>query len=153
MQVSELGLQTVSPLDRLEHALQRPVAFIIVPIFAFANAGVYLSMSTLVDVFNSSLTWGVTLGLLLGKPIGVTLGVWIAVRVGARLPLGVNWLQVLGIAFLSGIGFTVSLFVTELSFESDHLLTRAKVGILGASLLSGIIGYMLLRSVKKVTNY
>ena len=153
MQVSELGLQTVSPLDRLEHALQRPVAFIIVPIFAFANAGVYLSMSTLVDVFNSSLTWGVTLGLLLGKPIGVTLGVWIAVRVGARLPLGVNWLQVLGIAFLSGIGFTVSLFVTELSFESDHLLTRAKVGILSASLLSGIIGYMLLRSVKKVTNY
>ena len=110
-------------------------------------------MSTLVDVFNSSLTWGVTLGLLLGKPIGVTLGVWIAVRVGARLPLGVNWLQILGIAFLGGIGFTVSLFVTELSFESDHLLTRAKVGILGASLLSGIIGYMLLRSVKKVTNY
>ena len=150
MQVSELGLQTISPLDRLEHALQRPVAFVIVPIFAFANAGVYLSMSTLVDVFSSSLTWGVTFGLLLGKPIGITLGVWIAVRAGARLPLGVNWLQILGIAFLGGIGFTVSLFVTELSFETDQLLTSAKVGILVASLLSGIIGYMLLRSETKI---
>ena len=152
IQVSELGRQTVSPLDRLEHSLQRPVAFVIVPIFAFANAGVYLSMSTLVDVFSSSLTWGVTLGLLLGKPIGVTLGVWLAVRAGARLPLGVNWSQVIGIGFLSGIGFTVSLFVTELSFEANELLTSAKVGILVASLLSGIIGYMLLRVVTNTTN-
>ena len=152
IQVSELGLQTVSPLDRLEHSLQRPVAFVIVPIFAFANAGVYLSMSTLVDVFSSSLTWGVTLGLLLGKPIGVTLGVWLAVRAGARLPLGVNWSQVIGIGFLSGIGFTVSLFVTELSFEANELLTSAKVGNLVASLLSGIIGYMLLRVVTNTTN-
>ena len=88
----------------------------------------------------------------MGKPIGVTLGVWIAVRAGARLPLGVNWSQVIGIAFLSGIGFTVSLFVTELSFEANELLTSAKVGILVASLLSGIIGYMLLRAVTNTTN-
>ena len=145
IQVSELGRQTVSPLDRLEHALQRPIAFVVVPIFAFANAGVYLSMSTLVDVFSSSLTWGVALGLFLGKPIGVTLGIWIAVKAGAKLPLGVNWLQVIGIGFLGGIGFTVSLFVTELSFETEELLTNAKVGILAASLLSGLIGYMLVR--------
>ncbi|MBG92968.1 MAG: Na+/H+ antiporter NhaA [Chloroflexi bacterium] len=151
MQVSELGRQTISPLDRLEHTLQRPVAFAIVPIFAFANAGVYLSMDTLVDVFNSSLTWGITLGLLLGKPIGVTLGVWIAVKLGARLPLGVNWLQIVGIGFLGGIGFTVSLFVTELSFNTNELLTNAKVGILVASLLSGIIGYILLRTVTRAT--
>tara|TARA_B100000029_G_scaffold512072_1_gene607764 strand:- start:7175 stop:8512 length:1338 start_codon:yes stop_codon:yes gene_type:complete len=151
MQVSELGRQTISPLDRLEHTLQRPVAFAIVPIFAFANAGVYLSIDTLVDVFNSSLTWGITLGLLLGKPIGVTLGVWIAVKLGARLPLGVNWLQIVGIGFLGGIGFTVSLFVTGLSFDTNELLTNAKVGILVASLLSGIIGYILLRTVTRAT--
>ena len=102
-------------------------------------------MSTLVDVFSSSLTWGVALGLFLGKPIGVTLGIWIAVKAGAKLPLGVNWLQVIGIGFLGGIGFTVSLFVTELSFETEELLTNAKVGILAASLLSGLIGYMLVR--------
>ena len=66
------------------------------------------------------------------------------------MPLGVNWLQILGIAFLGGIGFTVSLFVTELSFETDQLLTSAKVGILVASLLSGIIGYMLLRSEQRL---
>jgi len=152
IQVSELGRQTVSPLDRLEHALQRPIAFVVVPIFAFANAGVYLSMSTLVDVFSSSLTWGVALGLFLGKPIGVTLGIWIAVKAGAQLPLGVNWLQVIGIAFLGGIGFTVSLFVTELSFETEELLTNAKVGILAASLLSGLIGYILLRVLTSTKN-
>ncbi len=147
--ISEVGQKTVSPLDRLEHSLQRPVAFVVVPIFALANAGVELTPSTLDDVFTSSLTWGVTLGLLLGKPIGVTLGVWLAVRAGAALPLGVTWGQVVGMSLLGGIGFTVSLFVTELSFESEALLTDAKVGILLASALAGGLGFFLLRLVTR----
>ena len=149
LEIAQVGQQAVSPLDRLEHALQRPVAFVIVPIFALANAGVELSPDTLGDVFSSSLTWGVALGLLLGKPIGVTLAVWLAVRGGAHLPLGVTWAQVLGMSLLGGIGFTVSLFVTELSFEAEALLTDAKVGILLASALAGVLGYGLLRVVTR----
>jgi NhaA family Na+:H+ antiporter len=143
--IAEVGQKAVSPLDRLEHSLQRPVAFVVVPFFALANAGVELSMDTLGDVFSSGLTWGVSLGLLIGKPIGVTLGVWVAVKAGARLPLGVTWTQVVGMSLLGGIGFTVSLFVAELSFDSEALLTDAKVGILLASAVAGTLGYAMLR--------
>ena len=149
LEVAEVGQKAVSPLDRLEHSLQRPVAFVVVPIFALANAGVELSPDTLGDVFTSSLTWAVTLGLVLGKPIGVTLGVWLAVRAGARLPLGVTWVQVIGVSLLGGIGFTVSLFVAELSFETEALLTDAKVGILLASAVAGALGYAMLRVVTR----
>ena len=149
LEIAEVGQKAVSPLDRLEHSLQRPVAFVVVPLFALANAGVELSPDTLGDVFTSSLTWGVTLGLVLGKPIGVTLGVWLAVRAGARLPLGVTWAQVLGVSLLGGIGFTVSLFVAELSFEPGLLLTEAKVGILLASTVAGALGYGMLRIVTR----
>ncbi len=149
LQIAEVGRQAVSPLDRLERSLQPPVAFVIVPFFALANAGVVLSMDTLGDVFTSSLTWGVALGLLLGKPIGVTLGIWLAVKAGARLPLGVTWMGVVGMSLLGGIGFTVSLFVTELSFEAEALLTDAKVAILLASTLAGALGYMMLRVVTR----
>ena len=149
LQIAEVGRQAVSPLDRLERSLQPPVAFVIVPFFALANAGVVLSMDTLGDVFTSSLTWGVALGLLLGKPIGVTLGIWLAVKAGARLPLGVTWMGIVGMSLLGGIGFTVSLFVTELSFEAEALLTDAKVAILLASTLAGALGYMMLRVVTR----
>jgi NhaA family Na+:H+ antiporter len=145
LQIAEVGRQAVSPLDRLERSLQPPVAFVIVPLFALANAGVVLSIDTLGDVFTSSLTWGVALGLLIGKPIGVTLGIWFAVKAGARLPLGVTWRGVIGMSLLGGIGFTVSLFVTELSFEAEALLTDAKVAVLLASTLAGVLGYMILR--------
>ncbi|MDA0353546.1 MAG: Na+/H+ antiporter NhaA [Chloroflexi bacterium] len=151
LEIAEVGQKAVSPLDRLEHSLQRPVAFVIVPIFALANAGVELSPDTLGDVFGSSLTWGVALGLLLGKPIGVTLGIWLAVKAGARLPLGVTWLQVIGMSLLGAIGFTVSLFVTELSFETELLLVDAKVGILLASAVAGGLGYGMLRVVTRPT--
>jgi len=149
LQIAEIGRQAVSPLDRLERALQPPVAFVIVPFFALANAGVELSVDTLGDVFTSSLTWGVALGLLLGKPIGVTLGIWIAVRLGARLPLGVTWTGVMGMSLLGGIGFTVALFVTELSFETEILLTDAKMGILMASAIAGVVGYLVLRAITR----
>jgi NhaA family Na+:H+ antiporter len=149
LQIAEVGRQAVSPLDRLERSLQPPVAFVIVPFFAFANAGVVLSMDTLGDVFTSSLTWGIVLGLLLGKPIGVTLGIWLAVKAGARLPLGVTWMGVIGMSLLGGIGFTVALFVADLSFEAEALLTDAKVAILLASTLAGALGYMMLRVVTR----
>jgi len=142
-----VGRQAVSPLDRLERALQPPVAFVIVPFFALANAGVELSLDTLGDVFTSSLTWGVVLGLLLGKPIGVVLGIWLTVKAGARLPLGVTWMGIFGMSLLGGIGFTVSLFVTELSFEAEALLTDAKVAVLLASVLAGTLGYLVLLRV------
>jgi Na+:H+ antiporter, NhaA family len=151
LQIAEVGRQAVSPLDRLERALQPPVAFVVVPLFALANAGVVLSMDTLGEVFTSSLTWGVALGLLLGKPIGVTLGIWLAVKAGARLPLGVTWMGIFGMSLLGGIGFTVSLFVAELSFEAEALLTDAKVAILVASALAGTLGYLMLRVVTRPT--
>jgi NhaA family Na+:H+ antiporter len=147
LQIAEVGRQAVSPLDRLERALQPPVAFVIVPFFALANAGVELSLDTLGDVFTSSLTWGVVLGLLLGKPIGVVLGIWLTVKAGARLPLGVTWMGIFGMSLLGGIGFTVSLFVTELSFEAEALLTDAKVAVLLASVLAGTLGYLVLLRV------
>ncbi len=145
LQIGDVGRRAVSPLDRLERQLQPPVAFGVVPLFALASAGVELSPETLGDVFQSSVTWGVALGLVLGKPIGITLAVWLVVRAGAQLPLGVTWRGIVGMSLLGGIGFTVALFVTELSFDADDLLVSAKMGILVASLVAGLVGYLVLR--------
>jgi NhaA family Na+:H+ antiporter len=134
-----------TPLDRLEHALNPWVAFLIVPLFALANAGVDLRGDALASAFGESITWGIAAGLFLGKPAGILLGTWLAVRLGAQLPAGATWPGILGVGAVAGIGFTVALFVAQLAYPDEALLTHAKVGIFAGSIASGLVGYLLLR--------
>ena len=140
-----------SPLHRLEHALHKPVAFIVVPIFGFANAGVSfagVSLATLLD----PLTLGVAAGLLVGKLIGVFGSVVLLVKTGlADLPAEASWGQTLGVALLCGIGFTMSLFIGLLAFEDPLLQDRVKFGILAGSLLAGLAGYAILSASRRET--
>lgn len=145
LQVRDQLEHAIPPLDRLEHGLSNWVAFLIVPIFALANAGVDLRGDALGNALSSPIAWGVTLGLLLGKPIGITIATWLAVKVGAEFPAGVSWLGVISVGFLAGIGFTVAIFVANLAYEDAGRLTGAKVGIFTASIIAGVLGYVLLR--------
>ena len=132
------------PLHRMEHTLHPWVTFFVMPVFALANAGVVLG-GNITDTLLEPVTAGVVLGLLLGKPIGITLASWLAVRSGiASLPAGVSWGHIHAAGWLGGIGFTMSLFVAGLAFADERLLTMAKLGILAASLVAGIIGSVLL---------
>ena len=142
--LSDLSEQAISPLDRIEHRLLPWSAFLVVPLFAFANAGVDLRGGVLEEATSSSLALGVGLGLLVGKPVGVTIATWIAVRLGAELPAGVTWLGVFAVGLIAGIGFTVALFVTELSYDQEALLAQAKVGIFIASVVAGVLGLLML---------
>jgi NhaA family Na+:H+ antiporter len=134
-----------TPLLRVEHMLHGWVSYFIMPLFALANAGVSLAGGA----GSMNITLGVAVGLILGKQVGVTLFSFLAVKTGlADLPEGVTWKHVYGVSLLAGIGFTMSLFVADLAFGSGAALDSAKLGILGGSLLSGIGGYLLLRSIK-----
>jgi len=137
------------PLVQLEHSLQPWVTFVVMPLFALSNAGVVLSGNPLATLLNP-VSLGIILGLFIGKQVGITLAVWLLVKTGlAQLPHGLTWRHIHGVAMLAGIGFTVALFVTELAFaENHHLVAEAKTGILFASLLSGVVGFMLLRGVQ-----
>ncbi|WP_417246942.1 Na+/H+ antiporter NhaA [Celeribacter sp.] len=134
-----------SPLHSLEHALSPYVFFLIVPIFAFANAGVVLSGVTLADVF-SPLPLGIALGLIAGKQIGVFGMTWALVKLGiARKPFGATWLHIYGVSALAGIGFTMSLFIGGLSFEDAFYMNEVRIGVLSGSVISAIIGFTVLR--------
>ncbi len=135
-----------SLLHILEHALQRPVAFVIVPIFGFANAGVSFEKAGW-ETLGEPLTIGVALGLLLGKLVGVFGASALAIRLGlATLPFRASWLHMVGVALLCGVGFTMSLFIALLAFPDSQLLQeKAKLGILGGSLLAGVAGWVVLR--------
>ena len=133
------------PLLRLEHALHGVVSYAIMPLFAFANAGVALGDAG--GLSFDRVAAGVILGLLVGKPLGVMLFSWIAVKLGwASLPAGVSWRHVFGAAWLAGIGFTMSLFVGSLAFGESPLYDAAKVGILVGSAVAGIIGWRVYSS-------
>ena len=133
-----------APLLRMEHALHGWVAFGIMPLFALANAGVTFG-GAMGDVLTNPITLGIVLGLVVGKQIGVTAFAWLAVRLGwAALPAGISWRQIHGVSALCGIGFTMSLFIANLAFADALLLDSAKVGILAASVVSGLIGWFLL---------
>ena len=135
-----------SPLRELEHDLHGPVAYVILPLFAFANAGLSLTGMTLESLFHP-VTIGIWLGLFLGKPIGIMTFVGVAVYFGlARLPKGTNWLQLLGVAFACGIGFTMSLFIAGLAFEhgSGGYFNLDRLGVLVGSALSAICGALIL---------
>ena len=134
-----------SPLKSLEHALHPSVAFGILPVFAFANAGVSLSGLSLESLLHP-VPLGIALGLFVGKQIGVFGFTWIAVKTGlGRLPEGVGWPQVYAVALLTGIGFTMSLFIGTLAFADETYSAGIRIGVLGGSILSAIAGYTLLR--------
>ncbi len=136
-----------SPLRELEHELHKPVAFFIVPIFAFANAGVPLTGLGW-DDFLQPVTLGIILGLFVGKQVGVFVVSWVLIRFRlASLPAGASWPQLYGVALLCGIGFTMSLFIGSLAFEhlGQEYFKPARLGILVASFLSALVGYLVLR--------
>ncbi|KMK85950.1 Na+/H+ antiporter NhaA [Pectobacterium brasiliense] len=138
-----------SPATTLEHGLQTWVAFLIIPLFAFANAGIVLQGIVLEKLF-SPLSLGIAAGLLIGKPLGITLFSWLTIRLGyARLPAGVHFSQIVAVSVLCGIGFTMSIFITLLAFSGGdaELITYAKLGILLASGLAALLGYLALRTV------
>jgi NhaA family Na+:H+ antiporter len=146
-EVARLSVHSTSPLERLERALSPWVAFVIVPLFALANAGVTLSGDALGGLASDPVTLGVALGLVGGKTVGILLGAALAVRLGVgRLPAGTTWRHMVGLSVCGGIGFTVALFVTSLSFTDPALTDSAKVGILAGSLVAGLLGYGLLRT-------
>jgi NhaA family Na+:H+ antiporter len=148
-QLEQACEEVQAPLNRMEHSLHTVVAFLIMPLFALANAGVSLSGSGSAPVTGATeVTIGVILGLLIGKPLGITLFSWLAVRFKmAVLPQNTSWRSIHGVSWLGGIGFTMSLFVATLAFGEGELLAASKLGILGASVLAGIVGWMILRRI------
>lgn len=137
------------PLQRLEHALHLPVNNFIMPLFALANTAIVLQTSSWPAMLHDS-SLGIITGLSLGKPIGITLLVWLAVKTKiSRLPSGIDFKHILGIGLLGGIGFTMSIFVSMLAFADPLLTDPSKLAILLASTLSGIFGFLFLKSVLK----
>jgi NhaA family Na+:H+ antiporter len=137
--------ETVSVVEWMEYKLHPYSAFVIVPVFALANAGIKVSGSEFGDAMTSNVTWGVILGLVVGKTIGITSATLLAVVLGiGRLPDGVTARYVLGAGALGGIGFTVSLFVTELAFGEQAVGTDARLGVLIGSLVAGVVGSLIM---------
>lgn len=134
------------PAQRLEHQLQPWTTYLILPIFALANAGISLQGS-LVNGLMNPVSLGIVLGLVLGKPLGISLFAWLAHRVGlAELPRGISWTQFFSASILAGIGFTMSLFITGAAFEANDMLNSAKLGILIGSVLAAVLGYAALNA-------
>lgn len=143
--LQDVAREVDTPLQRLEHSLHPWVTAVILPMFALANAGVVIEG----DVFATlghPVALGILAGLVIGKPVGVTLASWLAVRSGlATLPDDLNWRHIIGTGFLAGIGFTMSLFIEGLAFGKTPLDAPAKVGILVASGMAGLVGWCLLK--------
>lgn len=138
-----------TPAARLEHNLHLPVALIIIPIFALANAGIKIDFSSISTTIVEPVSLGIILGLIFGKVIGIFGVSYVAVKLKiAQLPKDSNLSQVFGVAFLGGIGFTMSIFVADLAFiNTPELILQAKIGILSASLFSALFGYLWLRTI------
>ncbi|GAA0484640.1 Na+/H+ antiporter NhaA [Parasphingorhabdus litoris] len=134
-----------SPLKHLEHILHPWTAFMVLPIFAFANAGVSLAGLQISDLF-APLALGIAAGLVIGKQVGVFGFMFVAAKIGMiKRPMGVSWLQLYGLACLTGIGFTMSLFIGNLAFVDPAQIETVKLGVISGSLISGLLGYMILR--------
>ncbi|NDV59684.1 Na+/H+ antiporter NhaA [Bacteroides sp. 519] len=136
--------KVISPLQSMEDNLHNTVNYIILPLFAFANAGIVFNTQSGAVV--GDVTYAIGLGLVIGKFLGIFLFTWAAIKFGVtKMPPGMNWNNVAGVALLGGIGFTVSLFISNLSFGADAvLLNQAKMGVLGGSLIAGILGFIVL---------
>ncbi len=140
-----------TPAARLEHALHLPVALLIIPLFALANAGITIDFGSIGSTIMTPVSLGVIMGLIMGKVLGIFGVVWLAVKLKiATLPKGSTMSQIFGVAFLGGIGFTMSVFVADLAFiNTPALVFQAKIGILSASLFAGLFGYLWLRFMAK----
>ncbi|WP_044129527.1 Na+/H+ antiporter NhaA [Rudanella lutea] len=150
-ELEAINMRISSPAQRLEEALHAPVSFFIIPLFAFCNTSITVEVG-LLNQLAGPLSLGIIAGLLLGKPLGISLFAWLATRLGwATLPDGIRWRQLIGVSFLAGIGFTMSIFVTLLAFEKQpDYQGVAKLAILLASLASGLIGYVMLSKAAHV---
>jgi NhaA family Na+:H+ antiporter len=138
------------PLQELEHALHPWVVFAVMPLFALANAGVVLGEDFAATLLNP-VSLGILAGLLLGKQFGITLFAWLAIKSGlSELPEGMTWRHIYGAGWLGGIGFTMSLFISDLAFTDGPLLDVAKLGILAASLVAGVGGWLILRGASSL---
>ncbi len=145
-QMTRLAKHAVSPAERLAHVLHPWSSFLIVPIFALANAGVVIKADSFDAPGATAVSLGVILGLVVGKTLGITGAGWLAARAGvARLPEGATWPMMFGISAVAGIGFTVSLFVAELAFEAGPLQDASKIGVLAASTIAATFGAIVLR--------
>ena len=144
--MTKLARHAVSPAERLAHVLHPWSSFLIVPIFALANAGVVIRADSFEAAGASAVSFGIMLGLVVGKTLGIAGAGWLAARAGiARLPEGATWPMMIAIAAVAGIGFTVSLFVAELAFDAGPLQDAAKIGVLAASTVAAIFGGVALR--------
>lgn len=149
-QMEDLVVGTESPLERLERKVHPWTAFLVLPLFALVNAGVPLSPQGLMEAARSPVAQGIVAGLLVGKMGGILGASWLAVKAGwASLPEGVTWGHLGGVSLLAGIGFTVSLFITDLAFADPVLVTHAKVAILAASALAGALGFVMVRAASR----
>lgn len=146
--------QALSPLHRIEHTIRPWVLYLILPVFAFANAGVKIDFGRISEVFSDPVFIGIVAGLVIGKQIGIFSFCWLAVKAGlATLPNGVGWRHIYGASILGGIGFTMSLFIADLAIEDrTRTLEYAKIGIFVASLLSGILGFIFLKIITRKTS-
>ncbi|MFT3738111.1 MAG: Na+/H+ antiporter NhaA [Breznakibacter sp.] len=136
-----------SPSYILQHFLHKPVAFIILPIFALANTGIHLS-GNIGQVLTENYSLGIMLGLVAGKPIGIFLLTFLAVTFGfCKLPADLNWKSIFGAGLLGGIGFTMSIFITLLAFDNETIINNAKLAILLSSLMAGILGFLTLKII------
>jgi len=148
-QISEIHIASGDmrpPGLTLEHHCHPILVFVVLPLFALFNAGIVLGSGS-VSALGSPVGLGIILGLVLGKPLGIVFFSWLAVRSGqADLPEGVDWGQIAGAGCLAGVGFTMSLFISDMAFSGETLVREAKMGILAASLIAGVAGYLLLRA-------
>ncbi len=145
-QTAAAARQSVSVVEWLEHGLHPWTSFLILPLFALANAGVPLNADALTIAVGSPITIGVVIGLVVGKTVGITAFAWLAVRTRAgELPDGATWPSIMGVAAIAGIGFTVAIFIAGLAFEDLGLQDLGKIGILAGSLLAAVIGVLILR--------
>ncbi len=147
-EIEELSSGTEGPMERLEGIVHPWVSFVILPVFALANAGIVFTSDTVSDALGSSVTIGIAAGLLAGNVIGIFGMTWLGVRLGiGQLPESVAWRHVVGVGLLAGIGFTVAIFVSSIAFDHKATVDQAKMGVFGASLLAGVAGYLFLRFV------
>ncbi len=147
VQALENGVHSVeAPLQRMEHTWHMPVAYLVIPVFALVNAGIPLDFNSLGETMTHPVMLGVSLGLILGKFIGITGASWLVLKLGVGvLPKDTRFTQIAGVSLLAGIGFTMSIFVAQLGFAgNEELLLMAKTGILAASLLAGVAGFIWL---------
>jgi NhaA family Na+:H+ antiporter len=145
--IEESCEKILTPLQRFEHNLHPWVSFFIIPVFALANAGVTLAGLDILESLFSPVSIGIIAGLFIGKQFGIFAFSFIAVKLKlASLPEGVNWKNLYGAGILAGIGFTMSLFIAGLAFNNPALIDLSKIGILTGSLLSGVVGFLFLKT-------